>query len=158
MNHVTQVKVALKRWLLDTLPLKLVEADGAAADGVTTPPPYEIHTTEKADLGGLPSIEFVVLESTPQVNSYAQVYRHRMAVGYTVGGDDEERTTIVGERYMWALRRVARDTQLDPPQAPGGSPIDTGVEQYTPLAQRPGGVETPFVKGGYLEMFVTTVE
>ena len=39
--------------------------------------PYEIHTTDKADLGGLPSLELIVTDSTPTVDSFARIYRHR---------------------------------------------------------------------------------
>jgi hypothetical protein len=40
----------------------------------------------------------------------------------------------------------------------GTAPADVGVEQYTPLVQRPQTVENPLVKGVFMETFVTTVE
>jgi hypothetical protein len=154
--HITQAKRKLKQRLLDELPLKLQQADGAAGDGVVTPVPYEIHTTDKADLGGLPSLELIVTDSTPQVNSFADVYRHRVVFGVTVGGDDEETLGIWVERYLWCLRQIVRDLAITPIEGTG--PVDTGGEQYTPLQQRPETVEAPFVKGAFIEVFVTTVE
>lgn len=156
MFHVTQAKRKLKQLLLDRLPTELQAADLLAGDGVTTPPPYEVHTTDKADLGGLPSLELIVTDSSPTADSFAQIYRHRVVIGVTVGGDDEERLSVQIERYLWVLRKIARDTHLTPVEGTG--PLDTGGEQYTPLQQRPETVESPFVKGAFIEVFVTTVE
>jgi hypothetical protein len=142
--------------LLDELPGRLAEADAAGADGVRTPIPYEIHTTDKADLGGLPSLELIATDSTTQLNSFAQIYRHRVVIGVSVGGDDEETIAIQLERYMWCLRQIVRDLHLTPIEGTG--PVDTGAEQYTPLMQRPETVELPFVKGAWLEVYITTVE
>lgn len=156
MFHVTQAKRKLKQLLLDRMALELQAADLMSADGVTTPPPYEIHTTDKGDLGGLPSLELIVESSSPTVDSFAQMYRHRVVIGVTVGGDTEETLSVQVERYLWVLRKIARDTHLVPVE--GTAPIDTGGEQYTPLQRRPETVESPFVKGGFIEVFVTTVE
>jgi len=156
MFHITQAKRKLKERLLNELPVQLANADAIAADGVTTPPPFEIHTTDKVDLGGLPSLELIVTDSSPQVNSFAQIYRHRLVIGISVGGDTEETTSIQLERYLWCIRRVVRDIALTPIEGTG--PLDTGGEQYTPLQQRPETVEQPFVKGAFIEVFVTTVE
>jgi hypothetical protein len=60
------------------------------------------------------------------------------------------------ERYLWCLRQIVRDLHLVPIEGTG--PVDTGGEQYTPLQQRPGNVETPFVRGAFIEVYVTTVE
>lgn len=155
MFHITQAKRKLRLRLLDELPGRLVEADGAVADGIKTPPPFEIHTTDKADYGGLPSLQMIVTDSTPMANSFAQVYRHRLVVGVTVGGDDEEATSIRVERYLWCIRQIIRDLHVTPIEGTG--PCDTGGEQYTPLVQRPETVESPFVKGAFIEVFVTTV-
>jgi hypothetical protein len=154
--HVTHVKRKLKQFLLDQLPLILQRADLESGDGVTTPVPYEIYTTDKADIGGMPSLELIVTDSTPVVDSFAKVYRHRIVIGVTVGGDDEERNTVWVERYIWCLRELFRDEALTPVEGTG--PVDTGGEQYTPLQQRPETVETPFVKGAFIEVFVKTVE
>jgi hypothetical protein len=156
MFHITQAKRKLKERLLTELPIQLANADAIAADGVTTPPPFEIHTTDKVDLGGLPSLELIVTDSSPQVNSFAQIYRHRLVIGISVGGDTEETISVQLERYLWCLRRVVRDIALTPIEGTG--PLDTGGEQYTPLQQRPETVELPFVKGAFIEVFVTTVE
>lgn len=156
MFHVTQAKVKLRERLRDTLPLKLTVADAAAGDGITTPPPYEIFTTDKVDLGGYPSLELIVTDSTPVANSFAQIYRHRVVIGVSVGGETEEETSVRLERYLWCIRQLMRDTAVTPFEGTG--PIDTGGEQYTPLQQRPETVEYPFLKGGFIEVFVTTVE
>lgn len=156
MFHITQAKRKLKERFLTDLPGKLVVADGARSDGIITPPPYEIHTTDKVDLGGLPSLELIVTDSSPQVQSYAKIYRHRVVIGISVGGDDEETLSVWLETYLWCLREICRDTALTPIEGTG--PLDTGGEQYTPLVQRPETVEAPFVKGAFIEVFVTTVE
>ena len=156
MFHITQAKRKLKQRLADTLPGLLSSADAAAGDGVVTPPPYEIHTTDKADLGGLPSLELIVTDSTPRVDSFARIYRHRLVIGVSVGGDTEEAVSIQIERYLWCLRQVVRDLHITPIEGTG--PVDTGVEQYTPLQYRPETVELPFVKGAFIEVFITTVE
>lgn len=156
MNHITQAKRKLRDLFLLQLPGKLAAADGAAADGISTPVPYEIHTTDKVDLGGMPSLELIVTDSSPTKDSYAQIVRHRVVVGVSLGGDTEEVISAQIERYIWALRQICRDTHLTPIEGTG--PLDTGGEQYTPLQQRPGTVESPFVKGAFIEVFVTTVE
>lgn len=156
MFHVTQAKRKLRQRLLDELPGRLAEADAAANDGVTTPPPYEIHTCDKADFGGMPSLELFVTDSAPTVDSYSHVYRHRMVIGVNVGGDDEETLAIQVERYLWCLRQIVRDLDVTPIE--GTAPVNTGSEQYTPVQQRPQTVESPFVRGAFIEVFVTTVE
>lgn len=156
MYHITQAKRKLKTRLQEQLPSVLAEADGVAADGVVTPIPFEIHTTDKADLGGLPSLELIVTDSTPQVNSYSRIYRHRLVIGVSCGSDKEEVTSVQLERYMWSIRRVIRDLDITPIE--GTSAADTGGEQYSPLQQRPESVENPFVKGAFIEVFITTVE
>jgi len=154
--HITQAKRKLKQRLADQLPLLLVEADAVANDGVTCSPPYEIHTTDKADLGGLPSLELIVTDSTPTVDSFARIYRHRVVIGVSCGGDTEEIVTTEVERYLWCLRQIVRDLHLKPIEGTG--PVDTGGEQYTPLQYRPETVERPFVRGAFIEVFITTVE
>jgi 4-hydroxy-3-methylbut-2-enyl diphosphate reductase IspH len=164
--HVRQVKRKLKAFLVAQLPAKLAEADAADpvvvvdAEGVShtvaTPSPYEVHTTDKADLGGDPSLELIATDSTRAVDSVAKVYRHRIVVGITAGGDDEEVVTAQVEQYMWAIRMLLSDELLTP--VDGAGPVDTGNEQYTPLQQRPVGVELPFVKGAFMEVFVKTLE
>lgn len=156
MHHITRAKRTLKALLAAQLPIKLQEADAAVGDGTVTPPPYEIHTTDKADLGGLPSIELIVTDTTPQVDSLSRIQRHRVVAGVTIGGDDEETIAVQLESYLWAIREIIRDTLLSPPD--GTAAMDTGGEQYTPLQQRPETVEQPFVKGGFLEVFIQTVE
>lgn len=156
MFHITQAKRKLRLRLLDELPARLAQADADVNDGITTPVPYEIHTTDKVELGGLPSLELIVTDSTPMVESFARIYRHRVVCGVSIGGDDEETIGAQIERYMWCLRNIIRDIALTPIEGTG--PIDTGGEQYTPLQQRPETVESPFVKGAFIEVFVTTVE
>lgn len=154
MNAVTQVKRTLQALLEDRLPAMLQQGDSEADDGVTTPPPAEFHRTDVQGLGAFPAIELLASPSVPQGNSYAQILRHRVMVGVTLVGDDEETLTVQVERYVWAIRRVARDTALAP-GCPTG-PIDTGKEAYTPMVKR--DVEIPFVKGGWIELFIDTVE
>jgi hypothetical protein len=156
VNHITQAKKKLRQRLLDELPWRLTAADTLAADGVTTPPPYEIHTTDKYDIGGVPSIQMIVTNSNPTKNTFAQIYRHRIVIGVTCGGDHEETLATQVERYLWVLREIVRDLHITPIEGTG--PTDTGGEQYTPLQQRPQTAESPFVKGCFIEVFVTTVE
>jgi hypothetical protein len=156
VNHITQAKRKLKALLLESLPAILSAADDAAGDGITTPGPAEIHTTDAAELGDLPSLELIVTDSTPMVDSFAQIYRHRLVIGVTCGSSDQEEVAVFLERYIWALRRVARDSYLTPVEGTG--PIDTGGEQYSPLVQRPETVENPFVKGVFIETYITTAE
>lgn len=156
MYHVTQVKTHLKDYLAQTLAQALIEADADANDGVTTEPPKTIWTTAKQDLEAYPSLEIIVTDSRAQLDTFAQVMRHRLVVGFTIVGDDEVTLQIQVERYMWALRHVLRDTQLDPPD--GTASLDTGGEQYTPMLQRPPGFEAVFVTGGFIEVIAQTVE
>lgn len=156
MNHVTQAKRKLKELLIAALPAKLQLADAARADGLQTPIPYRVHTTDKWGLEGYPALELIVSDSSPQGNTLAQVYRHRIVIGITVGGDEEEKITAWIETYMWAIRQVARDTHLTPIE--GTAPLDTGGEQYSPLQKPEETVPEPFVKGAFIEVFVTTVE
>jgi hypothetical protein len=162
VNHVSQVKVALKAYLTAYLPDKLREADAAAepwASGdqeIRTPPPAIIHRTDKGDLEDYPAIELIALSARPVVDSFAEVYRHRLVIGFTLTGDDEQTLTTWTERYMWAIRRLMRDLVLDPPIGTG--PIETGEEQYSLVTHVPKGLETPFVKGGFIEIFAKTLE
>lgn len=156
MNHVTQAKRLLKALLLARLPAVLVQADTESGDGVTTPPPYEAHTTDKLTLGGYPSLQLICTNSRRTRDSSAKVYEHRVVVSFTLTADDEERLTVQVERYMWAIRTIADETQNRPDEPIGV--IDTGEEQYSLLDNRPVGVEEPFVKGGWLELRLTTVE
>lgn len=156
MFHVTQAKAKLRQRLIDELPGRLAAADALSNDGVTCLVPYEVHTTDKVDLGGLPSLELIVTDSTPTVQSFAQIYRHRVVIGVTIGGDTEETISKQVERYLWCIRQIVRDLALTPIEGTG--PCDTGGEQYTPLQQRPETVENPMVKGAFIEVFVTTVE
>lgn len=153
----TLAKRTLKELLQVELPKKLSFIDGRMADGITTPPPFEIHTTSKADIGGTPSIELILTDGTNTLpEAQAQVYRHRIVVGFTINGDDEETVTAQCERYMWAIRQLARDSHVQPYQYLG--PIDCGGLQYTPTVQRPETIEQPHAQGGFIELYVTTVE
>jgi hypothetical protein len=154
--HVTQLKSGIKDYLAEYLPQALVEADAEAADGITTEPPKTIWTTAKQDLEAFPSVEIIVTDSRAQLDTTAQVMRHRLVVGFTIVGDDEVTLQTQVERYMWVLRRVLRDTQLNPPH--GSAALDTGGEQYTPMIQRPPGFEAVFVTGGFIEVIAQTVE
>jgi len=155
MNHVTQGKRLLKAVFLERLPIVLANADAEAADGFSTLVPFEINTFDKASIDGLPSIELIVTDSSKQSDSVAAVYRHRVVVGISYGGDSEEAITVAVERYIWAIRKIAKDSQLG--QYAGAGPLDTGGEQYTPMG-RAEKVESPFVKGAFIEVFITTLE
>ena len=156
LTHVTSAKIALKALLEAQLPIVLAQADADADDGVTTPLPYEINRSDKTAAGGYPAIELIATGSIPQQDSFAQIMRHRVAVGVTVTGDDQETLTVWVERYLWAIRRIARDSLLAPTSLTG--PIDSGVEEYSPLGSMDRSTENPFVKAGYIELFLTTVE
>lgn len=136
MFHVTQAKLKLRQRLLNELPGRLASADAAASDGITTPAPYEIYTTDKADIGGMPSLELIVTDSTPKAfDTMAQIYRHRIAIGVSVGGDTEEETTIRVERYIWCMRQIMRDIALVPIEGTG--PVETFGEQVLAVAAAP---------------------
>ena len=156
MNHVTSAKRALKELLIVQLPGKLAAADSSEGDGVQTPVPAEIHTADMKQLGAYPAIEMWASRSRPTADSLSQVYQHTIVVSFTLTGDDEERLTLMVERYMWAIRHVCRDTVLAPPVGTG--PIDSGSEEYTLVGSGRAGFDEPFVKGGFIELFVTTVE
>lgn len=154
--HVTAAKRALKALLEDRLPALLAQADLDENDGVTTPPPAEIHRSDVSAAGDYPAIELIATNSQALGDSNAQVMKHRVAVGVSVAGDDEETMTAQLERYLWAIRRIARDTVLAPDSVSG--PIDSGDEQYSPLGALDNDLERPFVKAGFIELFLTTVE
>lgn len=156
MQHVTQAKRLLKQLLWTRLPVVLAQADTDAADSVTTPPPYEIHTTDKEALGGYPALEIICTNSRRKNDSWAKVYEHRVVVGFTLTGDDEECLTVQVERYMWSIRFVADETQQRPDEPIGT--VDAQTEQYSLLDNQPTGVEHPFVKGGWIELLMTTAE
>lgn len=159
-QHITQAKRIIKQRLLDELPSWITQATNAIGDDVPLPTPivFEVWLTDKADIGGPPSIEIIVTDSVATSDSYAQVYRHRLVIGITIGGDNEEYITTLLERYLWAVRQTLRDAILFPPEHPQTAPVELGGEQYSPLVERPGTVESPFVKGAFIEVFVTTVE
>ena len=152
MEHITQAKRRLKALLLDKLPAKLTDLEPEIG---RVEPPHEIHTTNKVgDLGGYPAIELGGTGSSGDGRTSAQIYRHRIICSVTVAGDDEEQLTLDAEAYIYAIRQIARDTQLE---ELGCGPVDTGEEEYTPVSRRQN-VETPFVKGGFIELFVKTLE
>jgi hypothetical protein len=142
--------------LAERLPEKLAEADAEADDGVTTPAPAEIHRSDVVGAGAYPALELIATGSTPQVNSASRVMRHRVIAAVTVAGDTEETLAMWLERYLWAIREVVRD-QLFTPQCDNAG-VDTGEEGYSPLGRQTEETEGPFVKGGWIELFVTTVE
>lgn len=156
MIHVSQVKAGLKDIYLSLLDAKLGEADAAVNNGVVTPKVFEIYTTERESLDGYPSLELIATSSRPLRDSHAQIYEHRVVVGFTLAGDNEATLTEQVERYMWSIRAISRDAYSSP-DGPIG-PVDAGIEQYTPLDKRQAGAEWPFVKGGYIELFVQTCE
>jgi hypothetical protein len=115
-----------------------------------------VYRTNVASLEAYPAIELIARTSVSLKDSHAQVYRHTVIVGFTLAGDNEQLLADQRETYMWALRQLFRDTQIVPPD--GTSPIDTGTEEYSLVEERPTGLETPFIAGGWLETFVQTVE
>jgi hypothetical protein len=153
IQHVTGVKRSIKARLAEHLPLMLQRADLEADDGVTTPVPYRIYTTEKWELEGFPAIEITVISSRPTQDTHAQVMEHRIPIAVTLTGDDEETLTVQVERYIWAIRQIVRDVLLAP--HPDNAPIDLGDETYTPLDNK--GLERVFLKGAWVELIVTTV-
>jgi hypothetical protein len=155
VDHITQGKRKLKALILERFENKAAQADADANDGVTTPFPAKIYTTEKMSVDDYPAIEMVPDESNPQGESLVEMYRHRIVVGFTLVGDDEETLTTQVERYMWVLRHLMRDTHVIPDPI---GPVDTGTEKYELMQQTPPGMEIPFVKGGVIEVFYTTIE
>lgn len=156
MDFITQAKRDLKTRFVAELPALLQAGDLLSADGVTTPPPREVHTTDVAQLNDYPGMELMPQGTDPQAESYAVMNRHLILVGVTLVGDDEETLATQVERYMWAIQKIARDSLLQSPDQ--GGPIETGRIRYTPVGQPPAGIEAPFVKGGAIEVFVTTIE
>ncbi len=153
IQSVTQVKAAIRDVLREHLPAMLQRADVEAGDGISTPVPYVIYTTEKWELSGFPAIEITVISSRPTQDSHAQVMEHRIPVAMTLTGDDEETLTVHVERYVWAVRQVLRDRLLT--DESHCAPIDVGAETYTPLDNK--GTERAFVRGAWVELLVTTV-
>lgn len=161
---VTQGKRALKALLAARLPEVLAMADAADpirdedqgddAVAIATPPPEKIHRTDKAEISTYPTIELIASSASPQADSYAQQLRHRIVVGITLAGSIEQVLTDQVERYVWAVRRIARDVAPDDVAC---GPIDSGSEEYTPVGQSRDSIQ-PFVKGGFLELFLTTIE
>lgn len=161
LETVTQAKRALIALFQEELGGKLALYDAAHEDSVVTPVPVKYWEAQKIDIAnGFPCVEVFPTAGSPQSESEAQIYRHRFIVGFRFGGFDEEELERQSEAMMWALRHVARDTQLEVEiEGRDGDlgPVDTGNEEYVMLPT-PGGTEVPFVKGGYIEMFVTTIE
>jgi hypothetical protein len=154
----TAAKARLKARLEAELPAVLEEADALAGDGITTPPPYAIYTHEKTTLDGFPSIEMVLQASDKTLDSTLDVYRHRVLVAVTIASDDEGAMTLLLERYLWALRQFGKDRADDrPTPSDVVDPIFCGREQYSPIVHGAAtGVEFPWVKGGFIEMAITT--
>lgn len=152
-EHITTAKRAMLALLEADLPHRLTQADLLADDGVTTVAPAYYYETRKEIPDGFPSLEAISSASAPVVDeTEAEIYRHRIIIGFRYGGDDERALQTQVERVMWAVRHLLRD-QAEPPLGT----IDTGNEEYTMLP-RPPGFEVPFVVGGFLEAFLTTVE
>lgn len=140
--------------IASAMPQMLATADGEANDGVSTPAPAKIFTTAKADLEEYPAVEIIATDSAPQLDTNSQVMRHRLVVGFTIVGDDEDTLQTQVERYMWSLRRILRDAWTDCLVGV----LDTGGEQFTPPLRRPPGLEAPFVTGGFIEVIAQTAE
>lgn len=161
MNHVSQAKDRLKARLDAHLATVLAAADAEADDGFTTPPPAVILTFPSAGTQEYPSIEMVVQNSLKRAESVVDDYQHRVMLAVTVVGDDEETIVRNLERYMWALRKFGSD-HIDRDMPDPNDAVDViicGSEAYTPLLRGPsGGVEHPFVQGGFIEMLITTIE
>lgn len=156
MQHVTQVKRAIKTLLIEHLPAKLDQADEEADDGVTTPHPHVVYTSEKQGIEGFPSIEIQAIRSSPNGDSFAQVYKHQLTLVITVNGDDEEKLATFAERYIWAIRQLCHDTLMADYDGPPTGPLTVGEEGYA-FANEPGGVELPFVVGAFMFVTATTV-
>ena len=166
MESASQVKARLKARFDVGLAAKLVIADLAAKDGLATKPPFAIYDFEKQSLDGYPTIELVGQSGQKQIDSTADAIRWRIVAAITIAGDDERAITIGCERYTWALRQFSTDRADLTAEAANpalvGVQFDVvicGNEQFTPLIHGPAtGIEFPFVKGAFLEMFVTTFE
>jgi len=139
----------------------LATADAEANDGVITPPLRGVFTNETAGTQEYPCIEMVVQGSDKIVDSVADEYRHQVAITITLGGDDEFTMTRQLERYLWVLRKFGQD-HIDRDMPDPEDAVDViicGNESYMPLVRGVGtGVESPFVKGCYVECFITTIE
>lgn len=162
LETVTQVKRALIVLFQARLREKLDRYDAAHDDGVITASPAVYYDCEKKIVESYPSVEVFPTAAAPSGGeSYVHIYRNRFVIGFRYAGDDEVALQRQAEALMWALRHVARDTHLETTDEDGDAQslgaVDTGNEEFTMLPTPPG-FEVPFVKGGYIEMFVTTVE
>lgn len=161
MNTITQAKRRLKARLDTHMAALLAAADVEADDEVTTTPPCGVFTRETFGTQEYPCIEMVMQGSHKVPDSTADEYQHRLAITVTLGGDDEETITTQLERYLWVLRKFGQD-HIDRDMPDPEDAVDLiicGDESYMPLVRGSGtGVESPWLKGGWIEFFVTTIE
>jgi hypothetical protein len=166
IQSATQAKARLKKRLDAGLAAVLARGDSEAADGITTPPPFAILDTEKQSLDGYPTIELIGQNGTKAADSTVDLIKWRIVAAITVAGDDERTITVWSERYTWAIRQFSSDkadlgAEANNPALAGVEfdPVITGNEQFSPIVHgRATGVEFPFVRGAFLELFVTTAE
>jgi hypothetical protein len=157
VETVTEVKRGIIALFEDRLRAKLDQYDAKQNDGVTTPSPAVYYDVEKKIVEAYPAVEVFPTAAAPLSDSLAHVYRNRLVVGYRLAGDDDSKLQRQCEAMMWAIRHVARDTHLDGDEDTDLGPIDSGNEEFAMLPIPPG-FEIPFIKGGYIELFLTTVE
>lgn len=137
----------------------LAELEKAAAEiGVAAPPPFVIYRAVKAgpnSIDGFPCGELDGDESVPEdASGTVEDLNHRIAVLWTLVGDDEETLTDQVEVYVLATRRTLSSAHLP---GVGNVPVVVGRENYSRLA-RVKDLAQPLVKGAALEVIVGTIE
>lgn len=155
------VKQALRDVLLSTdFATALDTLATECGDGLLLPAPVAdaVFTSEKAVLPRYPACEIVGDGSDPEAGEDGavqdvQAYTHRLALIWTVIGDDEERLTAAVERYVLATRRLLHGRQLE--TVGGVAALTTGREDYAPIGRRHAA--GPFEKSGVIEGFVSTL-
>lgn len=153
--NVTTLRRALKAALDEHLAGMLARLDEAFEDGVTTPSPGAIYPSERTALMQYPAVEIAVQSSSPQGDSVLQRYQHRLVFVVTVAGVDEDVMTTTVERYVLAIRLLLIDEVIRIPAAAG--PVTPGTEDYSMLVRAAHGLSAPFVKGGSIEMYASTL-
>jgi hypothetical protein len=122
------------------------------ADGRTTPYPAEIWEYEKAALGAYPAAELQALTTQYAPEDDVKIASHRIAVVWTVVGDNEATVTTDIERLVRTTRDVFWRTVLAADL--GGIPMVVESEQYSALAPALG---QPFMKGAQVMLIAGAI-
>lgn len=118
-------------------------------DGHVTPYPASIYPYERAVIESYPAVELQGLVTTYQPEDDVKAGTQRVAVVWTVVGDNEASVTTDVERLVRATRDVLWRSLLSADL--GLAPIHVESEDYSALA--PGG-PNPFMKGGRVVLVI----